>query len=173
MGRKILRAALRAARRGWPVLPLHYPKGGHCSCGNRRCSSVGKHPLSAHGVHDATTNESTIRDWWKRSPKANVGIATGKKSELIIFDVDPRHGGAQSLGQLGDEWGPFPHGPIVRTGSGGLHLYFRYPDFSVSNKVNIRPGLDVRGDGGYAVTQEACINRERIIASFTGTRPAS
>ncbi len=71
-----LDAALDYASRGWPVLPLHTARShARCSCGRADCSSPGKHPRTEHGVKDATTDENTIRSWWKEHPTANVGIA--------------------------------------------------------------------------------------------------
>ena len=97
-----LQAALSYARLGWAVLPLHTAINGLCSCGRANCSSPGKHPRTAHGVKDATTNEATIREWWQQRPDANIGIATGAVSGLVVLDVDPRHGGQESLQQLID-----------------------------------------------------------------------
>jgi len=37
------------------------------------------------------------------------------------------------------------------TGSGGRHYYFQHPGGTVPNEVSIRPGLDIRGDGGQVV----------------------
>ena len=40
----------------------------------------------------------------------------------------------------------------VRTASGGLHLYFRWPEQPIRNSASkIAPGIDVRGDGGYVI----------------------
>jgi len=42
-----LAAALKYARAGWPVFPLHTPTGKPdqpCSCNRRRCKNFGKHP---------------------------------------------------------------------------------------------------------------------------------
>ena len=89
-------AALAYAKMGWAVLPLHYITELGCSCSNRQCSSPAKHPLTARGSLDASTDASIIRRWWQRQPLANVGIATGKSSELVVVDIDPRHGGDKS-----------------------------------------------------------------------------
>ena len=56
-------AALQYASRGWAVLPLHNGMhGGACSCG-KACGSVAKHPRTAHGLTDATTDAATIEGW--------------------------------------------------------------------------------------------------------------
>src|SRR5262249_10232780 len=97
----LLDAALAYAQRGWPVVPLHFPvPKGRCSCGNRGCGSVGKHPHTAHGLKDATTDPAQLRISWRDWPKANVGIVTGRESGLVALDVDPRHGGNESLAEL-------------------------------------------------------------------------
>ncbi len=44
-----------------------------------------------------------------------------------------------------------PEGPRVRTGGGGLHLYFSHPGNSIKSRVGLLRGLDIRGDGGYIV----------------------
>ena len=83
-----LTEALRYAERGWHVIPLHSPDGEGCSCGKPDCSSIGKHPHTKDGVKSATTDAATINEWWKRWPKANVGIRTGECSGLAVLDVD-------------------------------------------------------------------------------------
>src|SRR5713226_2020859 len=142
MNRK-LRSALRAARRGLPIIPLCcVEEDGDCSCGDPDCTSVGKHPITAHGVHDVTTNRSAIRRWWRENPNANIGVATGKTSDLIVVDVDRGHGGVESLKRFEEETGPLPEGPAVRTGGGGLHLYFKASGNNIGNKVGVLPGVD-------------------------------
>jgi putative DNA primase/helicase len=103
-------------------------------------------------VKDATTDEATIRQWWQQWPDANSGIATGAVSGLVVLDVDPRHGGEESLQQLIDAHnGDFPETVTSLTGGGGGHFYFASPGVLVRNRVGLMPGLDIRGDGGYVV----------------------
>lgn len=137
-------AALAYAARGWRVFPLHTIRDGACTCGRETCRTPAKHPRTKHGLKEATTDESQIRSWWTRWPDANLGIATG--DGLVVLDVDPRHGGDQSVRKLPHY--PFET-PIVRTGSGGQHFYFR-TDGVVRNATSFRglAGVEVRGDGG-------------------------
>jgi putative DNA primase/helicase len=128
------RAALCYARLGWPVLPLR-PRS--------------KVPLTRHGYKDATTDERTILSWWTRWPNANVGVATGAASGVVVLDVDPRHGGLESLQELLDRHGPMPQTPIAETGGGGLHYYFAARGGVRSRQL--APGLELKGDGGYIV----------------------
>jgi len=131
---------------------------GRCGCG-KSCGSPGKHPISRHGVHDATTDAVLIREWWRRSPKSNVGIATGAASGLVVVDLDLPRGGRESLRALLASGRELP--PTLRsyTGGRGLHLFYAKPrGMRVPNAVgrlgDIRdplPGIDLRGDGGYVV----------------------
>jgi hypothetical protein len=133
-------AALGYASRGIPVLPLHYPlphrsgfqpvpgdrqpavEGASCSCRDPHCGQVGKHPLGslvAHGVKDATCNRARILAWWTRHPRANIGLATGYRFDVL--DVDGP-AGTQAIRMLAATHGLASSGPLVRTGGGWLAL---------------------------------------------------
>jgi hypothetical protein len=146
----LLEAALNYARQGWRTIPLHSFVDKYCTCENKACGSPAKHPLTANGVHGATTDEMTIRRWWNEADIANVGIATG--NGLLVLDIDAKHDGLKSLAQLENQHGPLPVTPTVATGGGGRHFYFRSPaGETIGNRAGIAPGIDVRGDGGYVV----------------------
>jgi hypothetical protein len=155
---RMLDAALRYASHGLPVFPLWpalpFSHGFTCGCGKgTRCESPGKHPLSAlvaNGLKSATTEATTVKDWWTNWPAANIGIATGK---VVVVDVDPRHGGDASLAQLEQKHGKLPASWRVKTGGGGVHIYLDAPSsIVIKNSAGLLgPGLDVRGDGGYVV----------------------
>lgn len=148
----LLEAALEYAERGWLVLPLHSHSEAGCSCGRVDCSSPAKHPRTTRGLKDAACDPAVIRGWWKRWPDANVGIATGAESGIVVLDVDGEHG-ERAITALERKNGPLPDTYSVRTGGGGYHHYFQLPDgATVRNSASrIAPGLDVRGNGGYVV----------------------
>ena len=130
-------AALASAARGWHVLTT---------------SPGRKVPLTAHGLHDATTDPAVIAAWWHRWPTAGVAIATGAASGIIVLDVDPRHGGDDTLHDRERAHGRLPDTPRVFTGGGGLHVYLAHPGGAVPCSAGaLGTGLDVRGDGGYVV----------------------
>jgi hypothetical protein len=142
-------AAARYARRGWPVLPLHAPVPRGCSCQDAACQSIGKHPRTRHGLRDATTDLEQITRWWRRWPHANIGVATGALSGLVVIDIDPQHGGEHSLRQL-HRYCPLPR--TAQAGSGiGRHLYYVAEGAVPSSVGRLGPGLDVRSDGSYIV----------------------
>jgi hypothetical protein len=146
-----LAAALRFARAGSPIVLLHGVRNGKCGCRNPNCAAIGKHPATPHGVQDATRDEATIRRWFRESPQSNFGLATGKRSGIVVLDVDPRHGGTRSLKQFEHTNGPLPDGPRVRSGAKGLHYYFANRKDTIKSKRGILRGIDVCGDGSYVV----------------------
>jgi hypothetical protein len=143
--------ALHYANRGWSVVPLHSAVNGPCSCGDPNCGAAGKHPRTQNGVKDASTHLQQISRWWKQWPDANVGIATGAVSGILVVEIDPSKGGDGSYQQLQiDLPGAFAAPLKVRTGSSGTHLYFECLKATPS-RANIRPGIDVKADSGYVV----------------------
>jgi hypothetical protein len=148
-------AALRLAQAGWPVLACHCPIDGRCSCGDPGCPSPGKHPLSRHGLHDATIDPAVIGSWWHGSRDANPAVRTGARpagAGIIVVDIDPDHGGNTSLAPLVAGHGPLPATLEVLTGGGGRHLYYAHVGPPVPNSAGrLGPGLDIRGEGGYVL----------------------
>jgi hypothetical protein len=161
-------AALVYASRGIPVLPLHHPLrdlgrrtipdgeaiapawSTGCSCRDRACAQVGKHPLGSlvpHGLKEATINRARILAWWTRYPQANIGLATGHRFDVL--DVDGPAGG-EAIRTFATEHGLTSSGPLVRTGGGGWHYYV-----APTGLGNVRPRdlehVDWRGRGGYVV----------------------
>jgi putative DNA primase/helicase len=151
----LLDAALAYAARGWPVFPCHTPVGEGCSC-RQQCGRIGKHPRWAyatrHGLKDATADEATIRSWWQRWPQANIAIATGAVSGLVVLDDDSYKGGDESLRELEQTYTPVPETVLSLTGGGGVQYFFQPPGIPVKNGVeSLGVGLDIRGDGGYVI----------------------
>lgn len=156
MDDRILTCALHYASFGWRVLPLYTIIDGKCNCGDisGKCKP-GKHPYSAlvpNGSINATSDESSIRSWFSSGIPLNIGICAGAESGLVILDVDPAHGGNESLAALEQKYGPLPQTTEVITGSGGRHFYFKHPGGDIRNSAGtLGAGLDVRGHNGYVV----------------------
>jgi len=144
-----LQVALNYAALGWRVVPVWRACEGVCGCWKAdRCDRPGKHPRTRHGHQGATTDPGKIRSWkWE---SANVGIATGRESGLLVIDIDPRNGGQEGVAALQRELGPLPPGPVVQTGGGGRHLYFRHPDGEIRKSLEA-DGVDIKTDGGFVV----------------------
>jgi hypothetical protein len=132
-----LAAALHYLARGWSIVPLR-PRD--------------KKPfIRWEQFQGAFPSEADVFGWLQRWPDANVGIVTGSISKLIVLDIDPKHGGDDSLEHLVRRFGPIAATVEARTGGGGRHLYFEYPGYPVRNRVGFRQGIDLRGEGGYVV----------------------
>lgn len=143
------------ANRGWFVFPCHSIVGGICSCRKPDCPSPGKHPRVSSGVREATTDVNTIKQWMTAWPDANWALACGRRSDVVVIDVDPDKGGFDSIDQyeLDRQAGPLPPTLRARSGGGGRHFMFRYPRSgdTIKNRVNWLPGIDIRSDGGYVI----------------------
>jgi hypothetical protein len=148
--------AIAAAVGGWPVLPIYPIVDGVCSCPQGAgCEHPGKHPfrhLTPHGFKEATTKCSQVDEWWRQHPDANLAFVTGTRSGLWVLDVDGPEG-LDALARWEQEHGRLPKTLTARTGGGGRHLYFRYPEHGrLGNKVKLHGlPLDVRGDNGYVL----------------------
>lgn len=107
----------------------------------------GKIPLTEHGHKDFTTNMDQVAAWWTRWPNANIGARVFKGH--VVVDIDPRNDGETTWGEL-NRGQKLPETLTTRTGSGGLHLWFKLP----SNK-EVRgaagPGVDLKTHRGYLV----------------------
>jgi Bifunctional DNA primase/polymerase, N-terminal/Primase C terminal 1 (PriCT-1) len=141
VGSAVIELALHYARQGWPVFPL-LPGGKTPAISKER---------GGHGCLDATIDSAQIERWWTEIPDANIGIATGVRSCLLVIDIDPRkcETWLVSLRELA-----LPPTFTVRTWSGGWHLYFAFDGqryCGVTIGTDLLPGIDWRGTGGYVV----------------------
>ena len=152
----IKKAALWYAQKGWPVFQVYGIKDGRCTCMKNACSSPGKHPATAQGFLDATTDLGKIERWPEHSDR-NIGVATGRVSGLLVVDIDPDKGGEETIAALEREYGALPMTAQVLTGqdgSGGRgrHLYFEHPPVPIKSGAEVLgPGIDIRADGGYVI----------------------
>jgi len=148
---ELLAAALDYARQGIRVHPL---KPGT------------KKPILKGWPLLATTKRKTIRAWWLKYPHANIGVATGKKSDLWILDLD--EGGQKTIDDLGAVFGPLDLTRVVSTPSGGTHHWFAWPDtFDADASIwrnsagALGRGVDVRAEGGLAVAAPSMISKDK------------
>ena len=144
-------AVAYAARLQWRVFPVHTVAGGRCSCHDPECDHPGKHPRIAHGLRAASKDGEQIRGWWGWRPDMNIGIATGEASGFFALDVDPDHGGDDTLRELENQHGALPATVRQITGSGGEHILFRHVAGLRNSAGRLGAGLDIRGDGGYII----------------------
>lgn len=122
-----------------------------------------KRPAIREWEPRATTDPDRISSAWTAGAYG-VGIACGP-SRLVVVDCDtakdeepPAPGvldGEDVLAALYEQHGdalPFGRTPHARTGSGGMHWYFRAPEQPVRNSAGkVGWKVDVRAGGGYVV----------------------
>ncbi len=137
--KSLLELALEYASWGWRVFPL-LPKD--------------KRPFpGSHGFEDATTDPAQIKSWWAKNPQANIGLATGPGSGVVVVDLDinsekSKDGAAEWQAMVAGK--PDKIVPCAKTGGGGYHLFFKSDDPAIRNRV-ISKSIDLRGEGGYVV----------------------
>ena len=140
---------------GWVPIPIHDVSNGYCSCKlNQGCTSLGKHPrVTREAANQA--NEETWRRWLADWPNMNIGILTGTESGIFVIDIDPRHGGDDSIQELVKKFGKLPRTLTASTGGGGRHFVYQIPSTeTVKSSANvIANGVDVRGEGGIIVVE--------------------
>jgi Bifunctional DNA primase/polymerase, N-terminal/Family of unknown function (DUF5906) len=115
------------------------------------CSTPGKMPL-VRFKESATSDKALGCKMFARFLGSNIAVATGAESGVFVVDIDPKNGGNETLAALVKKNGALPTTWMVRTGSGGTHYYFHWPDFDVANSQGVLGrGIDVRGVGGYVI----------------------
>lgn len=124
-----LRAARAYVARGLRVFPLN-----------------GKLPATPNGCDDGSCDSEQIDLWFSRN--RNIGIVA--PPNVVILDIDPRHGGDNTLNdwcrEHGAEW--LWDVPRVRTGGGGLHYWFHYNGEKLKKSID---GIDFQRGNKYVV----------------------
>lgn len=128
---------------GWSVIPI-LP------------GSKKPFPISWKKYQSERPNAEQTAVWAKTWPKAGIACVTGAISGVVVLDIDKIPEDAptaqeRALAMLSKSLiERLPTTATTRT-SKGRHLYFKHPGTWVPTKVGFLPGLDVRGDGGYAL----------------------
>ncbi|MEV0318870.1 bifunctional DNA primase/polymerase [Streptomyces sp. NPDC050658] len=150
---------LALAARGWHVFPLRPDD---------------KRPAVKEWEQRATLDPDRIARAWTDGPYG-VGIACGP-SGLVVVDLDTVKGDeappapwdllgvidgsdvfAELYARQGDRF-PFGTTPMVRTRSGGLHVYYAASAQVVRNSASkVGWKIDVRANGGYVVAPPSTV----------------
>jgi hypothetical protein len=85
---------------------------------------------------------ATVAGWSSRD--SNMAIVTGAISGLLVLDLDSADAVAEAEA-LG-----LPDTIRAKTAK-GQHVYFRHPGGTIKNRAGIKPGWDIRCDGGYVI----------------------
>jgi hypothetical protein len=157
--RTMLDNALCYLAQGLPILPLctpawgqhmHPKKSADGKWHDEPCKRKdwGKIPLVAwKKFQTGLPTPDEVRGWWTRWPDANIGMATGQLSGVVVLDVEGPEAREAALAR-----GGLDKTRLAWTGKpGGSHLYIEHPGHPVHNFARELPGTDFRGDGGYVV----------------------
>jgi hypothetical protein len=129
-------AAIAYIEAGIPVFP--------CLVGDKK-------PATLHGFKDKTTDRARVDELWAQADY-NVAIVP-EDAGWCVVDLDVKADGIETWQKLYAPSEPFR---IVRTPSGGFHLYFRG---SLPSTVrNLGPGIDTRGRDGYVLIPPSVVN---------------
>lgn len=133
-----LQAALSIAQLGIPVFP--------CGPDKKALVKWKKAP---------TIDRKTIEKWWEKFPTAIPAFPTGSRSGISVVDLDVKKGknGVEEYARLGGS--VHEAGALVKTPSGGYHLYFEHTDGVRNSQDAYGIGIDVRGEGGYVIAPGA------------------
>jgi len=101
---------------------------------------------------DRKATKEEITEWWKKYPKANIAIVTGKISGFCVVDHDrykPEYSEEESLVYFPDHTTT----PMSTSPRGGLHMYYLWPNEHISGSSNAGglKAVDFRCDGNYIV----------------------
>lgn len=146
----LLQTALQALEKGWSVFPVNLKEGPHpCLRLTGHIKEDGS-SYSWSALQRKRPTRNDVETWFAEEKGKGIAVVTGKISGLFVLDFD---------GPAGQELHTQLELPVhVRTRSGGIHVYLQHPGWLVRNSVKVEQwtekgfgGLDVRGDGGYAV----------------------
>ena len=121
---------------GWYVLPL---KPGT------------KIAFLPGGWHAGSNDPEQIALWCREYPMCNIGIRCGVTSGITVIDIDPRHGGFETVEKLALRKQTFPDTAEARSCRDGRHLYYAYDERVGGGKDKLGPGIDIKTEGGYIV----------------------
>jgi putative DNA primase/helicase len=148
-----LTAALEYAAFGWSSFPV--------PVGTKKSEKKGKRDADKKLIGprwDATSDPDRIRSDNRAFPRSNIGVPTGPENGFFVLDADTIAGGhaangIASLADLETKHGKLPLTRMVRSPTGSIHYYFKYPTHMRvgGSQSKIAPGIDICGDGNMVV----------------------
>jgi hypothetical protein len=116
---------------GWKVFPL---------------KSRSKEPfLKWREFEKKPPSDRQLESWFKDRP-FNIGIITGKASEIIVVDFDSKNAIERYRHEISD-----PYDTMHQYTGQGLQAFYRHPNTEIPNRAKLFEATDIRGDGGYVV----------------------
>ena len=136
---------------------------------NALCPSAGKHPIRNGFLTDRTKQARTpeeAKELWQ-DQAWNIGVLTGQRAGLVVFDVDVRADGLASmtkltekLSEIAPEWELAATLTYLTSGKSGrgYHMYFRADEDDTQLWRELRemgerilPGIEIKWKSGMVV----------------------
>ena len=135
MANSVLAQANEYIDQGWSILPVKPSE---------------KRPYMTNWLqyqHTKATKEMAD-SWFTSLTGAGVGMVTGRISGVVVLDVE-----SYCSIPIDELLRRYPTQMISRTGTGGYHLFYLYPNgvSKIANRVGVFEGADIRADGGFIV----------------------
>lgn len=135
MMNSVLTQANEYIDQGWSILPVKPSE---------------KRPYMTNWLqyqHTRATKEMAD-SWFTSLTGAGVGMVTGRISGVVVLDIE-----SYCSIPIDELLRRYPTQMISRTGTGGYHLFYLYPNgvSKIVNRVGIFEGADIRADGGFIV----------------------
>jgi hypothetical protein len=120
------------------------------------CKPGSKQPATSRGFKDATTDPERITRMWTACPDLNPAVPTGAPGPDVL-DVDVRQdgNGFEALGMLKRAGLLTGAHALVRTPSGGIHIYFTGTDQACGRLPHHY--LDFKSRGGYVLVPPSVV----------------
>jgi len=98
---------------------------------------------------DCPPTREEVKRWWIEWPDANIGLATGHLSELMVVDTDSQ----EATRAFVENYPEAEKTLQASTGrDGARHFYFVFePGITNDAGKVLGPGIDIRGEGGFVV----------------------
>lgn len=140
----------RVAELGWRVYPASSWPGSKAALVSKKKDGKPPHEM-------ASSDLKQIAAWAEEYKGCNWrGVMRGSGIWALDIDApgaDHANDGFASMKRLVSEHGELPDCPRVRSGGGGLYLFFRWTGERITGESNVVPGIDPRpGHGNQSVT---------------------
>lgn len=109
-------------------------------------------------------DDKQIRSWWNKWPGANIGIVTGKISNLTVIDTDSQEGQNAVFEFIPDSL----EFPITKTPR-GFHNWFEHQPGLRSGPGNLKD-TDIKTDGGYIIAPPSQNGKGKAYAWLEGLK---
>ena len=131
----ILKQANEYIDQGWSILPVKPSE---------------KRPYMTNWLQyqHVKATKDMAENWFTSLTGAGVGMVTGRISGVVVLDIE-----SYCRIPIEELLRRYPTQMVSRTGSGGYHLFYIYPNDvpKIANRVGIFEGADIRADGGFIV----------------------